>query len=126
MKKLCLFLMLFCTTIILNAQQPPKVNGPLNQKQILGMTVMLRPAPANTWLFDIMPGKEAPIPPMLNNPVTQLPEGFETPEQAFKAAEWMIKESKKTGHFVPFIPMHIAMEIGLPIHPKPHQPKHKQ
>jgi hypothetical protein len=114
-----IYLLIAAFTIIGSAcAQPPTMPNVFGEKKIIqGMNVLLRPAPGNTYLFDILPSGKEPIPPMLNNPVTLLPEGFETKEQAFKAAEWMISEYKKTGHFQPFIPSHVARELNIPTHP---------
>ncbi len=121
MKKICFLLMLpFISSVSVHAQKP-SVPGNEDRKKIQEFTIQLRPAPANTVLFDIVrQGRPVFNQPM--NPVTMLPKGFQTKEDAFKVAEWMITQYGRLEHFPPMVPPHVAQQLNiknlLPI-PKP-------
>jgi hypothetical protein len=108
-----LFVALFSYT-----QKPEFLDFVKDTKTVGEFTVRLRLAPANTFLFDILKDNK-PIGFHPNNPATMLPIGFDKKEDAFKVAEWQIKEYRKTGHFMPFVPPHIARELNIPVF-KPH------
>ena len=113
MKKIFLLMILQMTVYVVIAQQPTLLNHQKDKKEIGGLTVHLRAAPGNTYLFDLLQG---PIPlenGLRNNPATMLPKGFATREDAFKVAEWMIKQYKKHGHMPAIVPPHVLDELKI-------------
>jgi hypothetical protein len=95
---LLICLLFFSGQQLAHAQQPPLLLDPVKDKrEVQGYTIQLRPAPGNTVLFEIFNHGH----PM--HPVTMLPEGFLTKAEAYKVAEWMIKEYGRQPH--PFPPM---------------------
>jgi hypothetical protein len=99
---LLICLLLFCGQQIAHAQKPPLLLYPVkDKKEVQEYTIQLRPAPGNTDLFDIFKqGRPMYQHPM--HPVTMLPEGFPNKDEAYKVAEWMIKEYGRQPH--PFPP----------------------
>jgi hypothetical protein len=114
MRKIYLLLSFsFLFAALAKAQQPPIMIDPVkDKKEISGYTIQLKMAPRNTVLFEIMQqGKPVYMHPM--NPVSMLPEGFDTKEDAFKVAEWMIREYGKQPHFPPMVPPHVVRELKI-------------
>ncbi len=121
MRKLCLLLLLQVATLALLAQQneDAQPHEPLNpqkdKKEFQGFTIRLKPAPGNTYLFDILRRGTPAGAPLHHNPVTMLPQGFNSKADAYKVAEWMIKKQKKTGHIPPVLPPHIAKTLNISV-----------
>ena len=66
----------------------------------------------NTVLFEIIKqGQQVYNHPM--NPINLRPEGFTTKEDAFKVAEWMIKQYGKQDRFPPMVPPHVIHELKV-------------
>jgi len=90
MKKISLILLLQMILGILHAQQHPMLLDPINDKKEKGgYSIRLKTAPGNTILFDLLKDQQ-PVFKQAMNPVTMLPQGFSSKEDAFKVAEWMI------------------------------------
>ena len=107
-----LVLFLFAGTTLV-AQKVDQSNSSI-EKKVDGHSIFLKPMPNATWLFDIL--KDGKIVYQLNNnPFTMRPEGFEKKEDAFKIAEWLIKEYKNNKHFPPVIPPHVADQNKIKI-----------
>jgi hypothetical protein len=125
MRVIFLFCLLFyCGHQIAHAQQPPLLLDPVkDKKEVQGYTIQLRPAPGNTVLFEIFKqGRPMYQHPM--HPVTMLPEGFPTKEEAYKVAEWMIKEYGRQPHpFPPMVPPHVTKELKVSDPFSPRSPK---
>lgn len=132
MKNLCLLGILLCTVITTSAQkqipanvQPTKVHEPVNpqkdKREMEGLSVHLKEASGNTYLFDITKDGK-PVTLMMNNPFTMRSEGFDKKEDAFKLAGWLVREYKMKGYFPPVIPPHVALELKIPLHRPPQNP----
>jgi hypothetical protein len=114
MKKcMALLLVLFCWQAVVKAQQKPLLIDPVKDKREKnGYTIQLKMAPSNTVLFDIwQTGK--PVFNQPNNPVTMLPQGFESKDDAWKVAEWMVGEYNGQAHFPPMVPPHVARQLNV-------------
>ena len=113
MKKISLILLLQIVLVTLHAQQHPIVLNPVkDKKEMKGYTIRLKMAPGNTVLFDLLKGQQ----PVFNhpvNPVTMLPQGFSSKEDAFKVAEWMIDKYGAQGHFPPMVPPDVTRKLNL-------------
>lgn len=113
MKKISLILLLQIVLGTLHAQQHPMVLNPVkDKKEMNGYTIRLKMAPGNTVLFDLLKGQQ----PVFNhsmNPVTMLPQGFASKEDAFKVAEWMINKYGAQGHFPPMVPPGVAKQLNV-------------
>jgi hypothetical protein len=57
------------------------------------------------------------------NPINMLPEGFTTKEDAFKVAEWMIKEYGNQNHLPPMVPPHVLHELKIKDQSTYHSPE---
>ncbi len=124
MKKVHLFiLLLFFSCLAIQAQRPEPVNPQKDKKQVQGLTVQLRPAPGNTYLFSMLKEDGTPIPYPPFNPVTRRPDGFQTKEDAYKIAGWLIKEYKKTGRVPRRIPLPVAEALNVTVTPLDKKPK---
>jgi len=113
MKKFSLILLLQIVLGTLYAQQHPMLLIPVkDKKEKDGYTIRLKMAPGNTVLFDLLKGQQ----PVFNhsmNPVTMLPQGFSSKEDAFKVAEWMIDKYGAQGHFPPMVPPGVAKQLNV-------------
>lgn len=110
MKKICLLLIVQIAVFTAFAQNP---QNPKDKKDPREITVKIKNAPGNTYLFDIMQG---PLPlglAMQNNPATMLRKGFASREDATKVAEWMIEQYKKDGHLPAVVPPHVLDKLKI-------------
>src|SRR5215203_6189249 len=111
MRKFCCLLLLFFS-LGLSAQERENVK-PEDKKQVDGLTVVLKQAPHNSFLFDILDG-----PVQINiasdqNPATGLKKGFASREDAFKVAQWMIKQYRKDKYLPSVVPPHVLDELKI-------------
>jgi hypothetical protein len=83
-----------------------------NEKRVEGYVILIRPALAATFLFDILKDGKI-VYSQASNPFTMQAEGFEKKDEAFKIAEWLIGEYKLTQHFPPVIPPHVANQYKI-------------
>jgi hypothetical protein len=111
--KFLIALLLTGTCLLTFAQQKPIAIDPAkDKKDVNGFTVQLRPAPGNTVLFFILKQDKIAFEyPM--NPITSKQEGFEDKEDAFKVAEWMIRQYGSESKFPINIPSVIATVLQL-------------
>lgn len=115
LKKICCLFVMLLAGMSLFAQINDPKNKLQEKKEIEGFMIQLKQAPHNTYLFEITQnGLPLGIRPR-NNPVTMTPDGFNSKEDAYKMAEWMIGQYKKTGHIPPFVPHHIAKELNISV-----------
>src|SRR5689334_16390129 len=112
MKRIFYFFLLLISGITVSAQSPT-VPGNGDKKIIQNLTVQLRTAPGNTYLFDILDGPIVLNMQLQNNPATLLPKGFTSKDDAFKVAEWMITQYKKDGHLPTIVPPHILDQLNI-------------
>lgn len=113
MKKISLILLLQIVLATLHAQQHPIVLNPVkDKKEMKGYTIRLKMAPGNTVLFDLLKGQQ-PVFKQAMNPVTMLPQGFSSKEEAFRVAEWMIDRYGAQGHFPPMVPPDMARKLNV-------------
>jgi hypothetical protein len=93
---------------------PPRPIDPRKDfRMIDGYKVSLKPAPMNTYLFEIWKGNKMEYFDMMN-PVTMQPEGFKTQDDAYKVAGWMIKNSpRRNGLIEGHIPPHVVQELKI-------------
>ncbi len=113
MKKIRLILLLQIVLVTLHAQQHPMLLDPINDKKEKdGYFIQLKMAPGNTFLFDLLKGQQ-PVFKQAMNPVTMLPQGFSSKEDAFKVAEWMIDKYGARGHFPPMVPPDVARKLNV-------------
>lgn len=113
MKKISLILLLQMIMGMLHAQQHPMLLDPINdKKEKNGYSILLKMAPGNTVLFDLLKGQQ-PVFKQAMNPVTMLPQGFSSKEEAFKVAEWMIDKYGAQGHFPPLVPPDVARKLNV-------------
>jgi len=94
MQKIYVLLLLLISSVSMSAQKANALRSE-DRKEMQGLTVQLRTAPDNTYLFDIMKGPILLNIGMRTNPATMLPGRFETKADAFKVAECMIKQYRK-------------------------------
>jgi hypothetical protein len=123
MKKLCLLLMLQCAVFTLFAQQPatrPNMPEPVNtmkdKQEYQGYTIRLMPAlptpqSIGSYGFDILKDNK-PLVHQFQSPLLS-PKGLQKKDDAYKVAQWMIKEYNKTGHWQTMVPPHIANELKI-------------
>jgi hypothetical protein len=120
MRKIYTLLALIIIGEVSSAQksEPPGAN----EKKVEGFIILIRPAPAATFLFDILKNGQ-PVYRQTNNPFTMQAEGFEKKEDAFNVAEWLIREYTTTQHFPPTIPLHVANQYKIKIirEPRPNK-----
>ena len=113
MKKISLILLLQIVLGTLHAQQRPMLLDPVkDRKEKDGYTIRLKMAPGNTILFDLLKDQQTVFKHHMN-PVTMLPQGFSSKEDAFKVAEWMIDKYGAQGHFPPMVPPGVARQLNL-------------
>jgi hypothetical protein len=107
MRKIYLLLVLVICSTTLWAQKNESASLRNQKKEIDGYTIQIKPAPLETFLFDILKDGR-PVYTLMNNPFTMKPEGFEKRNDAFNIGEWLIREFKMTQHFPPIVPPHVA------------------
>ena len=47
------------------------------------------------------------------NPVPFFPKGIQKKEDAYKIAQWIVNQYKKTGHWENMVPPHIMRQLGI-------------
>ena len=107
MRRVYILLLLLISSSTLFAQKNELASLQNDRKEIDGYIIQIRPAPAATFLFDILKNGQL-VYHQNNNPFTLQSEGFENRDDAFSVAEWLIKEHKTTQHFPPIVPRHVA------------------
>lgn len=98
MKKINLAASLLLLSMAAWAQRGEPVNHQKDQQIYQGYTISLLPAMSGTYGYKIVKGKEL-IAIQMRNPFTGAPDGLNRKEDAFKTAQWQIRQlvAGKTG-----------------------------
>jgi len=128
MKKLCFVIFLQIAVITLFAQRHdlfkiPKTGHIITTKNMLeyeGYIINLIPAMPGSghiasYGFDILKGNKQLV-HQPHNPLPFSPRGVQKKEDAYKIAEWIIREYKSTGHWQNTMPPHVANELKIESH----------
>src|SRR5450432_1492192 len=124
MKKIFLLIILQIAVFALFAQknepasvQRPEPVNPLKDKQeyeeftIRLMPAMPTPASIGSYGFDILKDNK-PVVHQFQNPLPFSPKGIQKKDDAYKIAQWMIREYKKTGKWQ-YFPSRVAHELQI-------------
>ncbi len=125
MKMICLFIAFQIAVLFAIAQKKEHVNlkrpepvNPVKDKQdYQGYAIRLLPAlpvaeSRGNYGFDILKDNK-PVVHQLKNPMPFAPKGIQKKEDAYKIAQWMIREYKNTGHWQTSMPPHIAHQLKI-------------
>lgn len=125
MKKIYLIILLQIAICTLFAQkhqpvivQRPELVNPIKDKQeYQGHTIRLMPAmpvpgSMGSYGFDILKNNKPEV-HQFQNPLPFSPKGIQKKEDAYKIAQWMIREYEKTGHWQNLVPPHVARELKI-------------
>ena len=128
MKKICLLAVLqiaLCTLFAqkndpFNAKRPEPVNLMKDKKEYKGYSIRLMPAmpvpgTIGSYGFDILKDNK-PVVHQFQNPLLFSPKGIQKKDDAYKIAQWMIREYKTTGRWQNIVPPHIAHELKIETH----------
>jgi hypothetical protein len=101
-------------------QKPEPVNPMKDKQEYQGYTIRLMPAmpmpgSMGSYGFDILKDNK-PLVHQLRNPLPFSPKGIQKKDDAYKIAQWMIREYKNTGHWQNIVPPHIAHELKIESH----------
>jgi hypothetical protein len=118
MKKLLLIPVVYTATLTIHAQKidssktltkvPVTVMN--NSRVYNGFTIQLTSKNITSYSFDILAEKTTRH---FQNPMPFAPKGIQKKEDAYKIAQWIINEYKKTGHWENLIPPHVARQLGV-------------
>ena len=98
--------------VIFAQQKPLLIDFVKDKKEKSGYTIQLKTARGNTISFDLLKaGRPVFNQPM--NPVTMLPMGFVTKNDALKVAEYMIDQYGKQGKFPQILPPNVSAILNL-------------
>jgi hypothetical protein len=128
MKKICVLIALQIAVCTLFAQKHEPLilqshaltDGAKDTQKYQGYTIRLIPI-MHRWQntvsygFDIIKENNALV-QQLRNPLPFLPEGVQKKEDAYKVAQWMIREYIKTGRWQNTMPPLIANELKIVSH----------
>ena len=116
MKKQIIMLVLSCVLLsTADAQSSQRPLDPVkDRREKDGYVIQLKPAPQNTVLFDILKDG-TPVFSQPMNPVTLQPPGFESHEDAWKLAEWMIGQYAGQVKFPAQVPPQVALQLNVKI-----------
>jgi len=119
MKKILLILVLLAATFFIHAQKidssriltrVPFVE--INNSRVYnGFTITLISKNITSYSFDIL--AERNFTRHFQNPLPFAPKGIQRKEDAYKVAQWIISEYKKTGHWENMMPPHIAQQLKI-------------
>src|SRR5262245_6588176 len=120
MKKIRLVLLLQLGVLTIHAQKIDS-NSTLTKVPVIeannirdykGFTVkLISRVEATNYSFDIQAEKN--LTRHFQNPMPFAPKGIQKKEDAYKIAQWIINEYKKTGHWENSIPPHVARQLGI-------------
>ena len=101
----------------LNLKQPEPVNPMKDKREYQGYTIRLMPAMPTpqrmrSYGFDILKNNISVV-HQLKNPLPFAPKGIQKKEDAYKVAQWIIQDYKKTGHWQNSMPPHIARQLQI-------------
>lgn len=99
----------------LSALEP--VNPIKDKKEYQGYTIRLLPAMPmpgrmGSYAFDILRDNK-PVVHQVQNPLPFFPKGLQKKDDAYKAAQWIIQEYQKTGHWQNVLPPHVAHDLRI-------------
>jgi len=125
MKKIYLILILQIAALVVcaqtnqpvNMQRPEPVNPMKDKQEYQGYTIRLMPAlptpqSMGSYGFDILQNNK-PVVHQFENPLPFLPRGIQKKDDAYKIAQWMIREHAKTGHWENMVPPNVANELKI-------------
>ena len=128
MKKICFLitLQIAVTTLFaqkhepFNLQKHALVDAAKDTQKYQGYTIRLIPVmhrwqKTGSYGFDIIKENKAQV-HQFPNPLPYLPGGVQKKEDAYKIAQWIIKEYLKTGHWQNTMPPHVANELKIESH----------
>jgi hypothetical protein len=104
----------------LNVQKPESVNPMKDKQEYQGYIIRLMPAmpvpgTMGSYGFDILKDNK-PVVHQFQNPLPFSPKGIQKKEDAYKIAQWMIRDYIKTGHWQNIVPPHMALELKIETH----------
>lgn len=119
MKKILLILLLHTATFIIHAQKIDSTSAlknvpvvDMNNSRIYnGFTVQLISRVGTGYAFDIVTASVATR--HFQNPLPFLSKGIQKKEDAYKVAQWIINEYKRTGHWENMMPPHVARQLKI-------------
>jgi len=119
MKKILLILFLLVAVFILHAQKIDSSNlltkVPVvemnNSRLYNGFTIKLISKNITSYTFDIL--AENNLARHFQNPLPFARKGIQKSEDAYKVAQWIIGEYKKTGHWETMMPPHVARQLQI-------------
>ena len=120
MKKIRLIL-LFQLGILITHAQKIDPNSTLTKIPVIetnnirdykGFTIKLvSKVEVTSYSFDILTEKN--LTRHFQNPLPFAPKGIQKKEDAYKIAQWIINEYKRTGHWENLVPPHVARQLGI-------------
>jgi len=119
MKKILLILVLHMAALLVHAQKIDSNNiltkVPVveinNTRDYSGFTIKLMSQNVTGYSFDISGEKN--LARHFQNPLPFSPKGIQKKEDAYKIAQWIINEYKKTGHWENMVPPHVLKELKI-------------
>ena len=119
MKKILLTLLLLAAVFIVHAQNIDSSNILTNESVIAannsriynGFTIKLISKDITSYSFDIL--AENNLAHHFQNPLPFARKGIQKKEDAYKIAQWIISEYKKTGHWENMMPPHVARQLQI-------------
>jgi hypothetical protein len=120
MKKILLILVLQAATLIIYAQKidsnsivrKAAVIDLHNSRDYSGFTIKLIPKNPSCYSFDIFTGTKT-LAHHFQNPLPFSPKGVQKREDAYKIAQWIINQYKRTGHWENMMPPHVARQLQI-------------
>jgi hypothetical protein len=120
MKQILLILVLQLAAIIIHAQKIDSNSivrkAPViemnNTRDYSGFTIKLMTKNLASYSFDILTGTKT-LAHHFQNPLPFSPKGVQKKEDAYKIAQWMINQYKKTGHWENMMPPHVAQQLEI-------------
>jgi hypothetical protein len=120
MKKILLILVLQLATLIIHAQKvdPNSIARRVpvmemnNTRDYSGFTIQLISKNLDRYSFDILTGTKT-MAHHFQDPLPFSPKGIQKKDDAYKIAQWMINQYKKTGHWENMMPPHVAKQLEI-------------
>ena len=83
-------------------------------REFSGFAISLVSKDLGNYSFDIFSDKKVFL-RHFQNPLPFSPHGIQKKEDAYKIAQWIITDYKRTGHWDNMVPPHIARQLGIEI-----------
>lgn len=120
MKQILLILVLLLAAFNIHAQKVDSLNTlrkvpaieMTNARDYSGFTIKLVSKNPASYSFDILTAKKT-VAHHFQDPLPFSPKGIQKKEDAYKIAQWMINQYKKTGHWENMMPPHVAKELKI-------------